>query len=156
LSYRGVFNSIKHAKNFVLKHFKGTANQEVYHQEEHHCASAIWGGRGKQAEVRITKATPGYYCTQRELYVSTTGKELSHRSDGNEVVDVSRSQRMPGMETSVAEEDTRSAVACPASLSSEVCRNLDRVYREPKQTTCSPRKTWRDKRNPQKMWREDA
>ncbi len=102
LGYRGVFNSVKHAKNFVLKHFKGTANQEVYYQEEHHCASATRGGRGKQAEVRITKAAPGYYRAQQDLYVSTKGKELSHRSDGNEVVDVSRSQRMPGMEILVA------------------------------------------------------
>ena len=124
LGYRCVFNSVKHAKNFVLKHFKGTANQEVYHQEEHHCASATWCGRGKQAEVRITKAAPGYYRAQQDLYVSTTGKELSHRSDGNEVVDVSRSQRMPGMEISEAVEDTRSTVAGPASLPSEVCRYL--------------------------------
>jgi hypothetical protein len=90
LCYRGVFNSVKHAKNFVLKHFKETVNQDVYHQEEHHCASATWGGRGKQAEVRIAKAAPGYYRDQRELYVTTTGKELSYRSDGNEVVDVLR------------------------------------------------------------------
>ncbi len=71
--------------------------------------------------------------------MSTTGKELSHRSDGNEVVDVSRSQRMPGMEILVAVEDTRSTVAGPASLPSEVCRNLDRVYREPKQTNLFPK-----------------
>jgi hypothetical protein len=80
LGYRAVFNSIKHTKNFVLKHFKGTATQEVYHQEEHHCASATWGGRGKQAEVRTTKAAPGYYRAQRDFYVNTTGKELFHSS----------------------------------------------------------------------------
>jgi hypothetical protein len=134
LGYRGVFNSVKHAKNFVHKHFKGTASQEVYHQEEHHCASATWGGRGKQAEVRITKAAPGYYRAQRDLYVSTTGKELSHRSDGNKVVDVSGSQRIHGMEILEAVEDIRSAVAGLASPPSEVCRNLDRVYRKSKQT----------------------
>ena len=134
LGYHGVFNSVKHAKNFVHKHFKGTASQEVYHQEEHHCASATWGGRGKQAEVRITKAAPGYYRTQRDLYVSTTGKELSHRSDGNKVVDVSGSQRILGMEILEAVEDIRSAVAGLASPPSAVCQNLDRVYRKSKQT----------------------
>jgi hypothetical protein len=131
LCYRGVFNSIKHAKNFALKHFKGSVNQEVYHHEEHHCASATWGGRGKQAEVRIAKAAPGYYQDQRELYVPTTGKELSHRSDRNELVGVLRSQKMPGMEISVPVVDTRNTVAGPMSLPSEVCRNLNRVYREP-------------------------
>jgi hypothetical protein len=139
LCYRGVFNSVKHAKNFALKHFKGSVNQEVYHQEEHHCASATWGGRGKQAEVRIAKAAPGYYRDQRELYVTTTGKELSHRSDRNEVVGVLRSQRMPGMEISVPVVDTRNMVAGPMSLPSEVCRNLNRVYREPKQSNWCPK-----------------
>jgi hypothetical protein len=134
LGYRGVFNSVKHAKNFVLKHFKGTANQEVYHQEKHHCVSATWGGRGKQAEVRITKAAPGYYRAQRDLYVNTMGKELSHRYDGITAVDVSRCQRMPGMAISEDKDDTRSTVVGPASLQSEVCRNLDRLYRGPKQT----------------------
>jgi hypothetical protein len=138
LCYRGVFNSVKHAKNFVLKHFKGSVNQEVYHQEEHHCASATWGGRGKQAEVRIAKAAPGYYRDQRELYVT---KELSNRSDRNEVVDVLRSQRMPGMEILVPVVDTRNTVAGPMSLpsASEVCRNLNRVYREPKQSNWRPK-----------------
>ncbi len=139
LCYRGVFNSVKHAKNFVLKHFKGTVNQEVYHQEEHHCASATWSSRGKQAEVQIAKAASGYYRHQRELYVTATGKELSHRSDRNEVVDVLRSQRMPGMEISVPVVDTRNTVAGPTSLPSEVCRNLDRVYREPKQSNWFPK-----------------
>ncbi len=66
--------------------------------------------------------------------MNTTGKELSHWSDGNKVVDASRSQRMPGMEISEANDDTGSAVAGPASLPSEVCWNLDRLYRGPKQT----------------------
>ena len=66
--------------------------------------------------------------------MSTTGKELSHRSDGNKVVDVSGSQRILGMEISEAVEDIRSAVAGLVSPPSEVCRNLDRVYRKSKQT----------------------
>jgi hypothetical protein len=131
LCYRGVFNSVKHAKNFVLKHFKGTVNHEVYHQEDHHCASATWGGRGKQAEVPITKAAPGYYRDQRELYVTTTGRALSPRSDRNDVV--------PGKEISVPVVDTRNTVAGPTSPPSEVCRNLDRVYREPKQSNWFPK-----------------
>jgi hypothetical protein len=139
LCYRGVFNSVKHAKNFVLKHFKGSVNQEVYHQEEHHCASATWGGRGKQAEVRIAKAAPGYYRDQRELYVTTTANDRSPRSDRNEVVDGLRSQKMPGKEISVPVVDTRNTVAGPMSLSSEVCRNLNRVYREPKQSNWLPK-----------------
>ena len=132
LCYRGVFNSVKHAKNFVHKHFKGSVNHEVYHPEEHHCASATWGGRGKQAEVRIAKAAPGYYRDQRELYVTTPGKELPHRSDRN-------IQKRPGMEISVPVVDTRNTVAGPMSLPSEVCRNLNGAYREPKQSNRRPK-----------------
>ncbi len=83
--------------------------------------------------VRIAKAAPGYYRNQWELYVTTTGKEPSHRSDRDEVVDVLRNQRMPGMEIPVPVVDRRNTVAGPMSLPSEVCRNLNRVYREPKQ-----------------------
>ena len=71
--------------------------------------------------------------------MTTKGKELSHRSDGNEVVDVLRSQRMPGMEILVQVVDRRNTVAGPTSLPSEVCRNLDRVYREPKQYNWFPK-----------------
>ncbi len=71
--------------------------------------------------------------------MTTTGKELFHRSDRNEVVDVLRSQRMPGMEILVPVVDTRNTVAGPMSLPSEVCRNLDRVYREPKQSNWFPK-----------------
>ncbi len=71
--------------------------------------------------------------------MTTTGTELSHRSDRNEVVDSLRSQRMPGKEISVPAVDTRNTVAGPMSLPSEVRRNLNRVYREPKQSN------WRSK-----------
>jgi hypothetical protein len=56
-------------------------------------------------------------------------------------VDVLRSQRMPGMEILVPVVDTRNTVAGPMSLpsASEVCRNLNRVYREPKQSNWQPK-----------------
>ena len=45
------------------------------------------------------------------------------------------------MEISMPVVDTRNTVAGPMILPSEVCRNLNRVYREPKQSN------WRPKEN---------
>jgi hypothetical protein len=53
-----MFNNVKHAKSFYSKHFNGLDLQEVYHPQEHHCATATWGGRAKDAHVQIIKAIP--------------------------------------------------------------------------------------------------
>ena len=68
IDYRSCFNSVKHAKNFCHKQFKGTQLQEVYHLQEHHCSTAICGGRGKNAYVLIHKADPRLYMAQSQMH----------------------------------------------------------------------------------------
>jgi hypothetical protein len=58
MNYRGAFYNVKHAKPFCRKHFKSLDLQGVYHPQEHHCATATWGGRAKDAHVQIIKAVP--------------------------------------------------------------------------------------------------
>jgi hypothetical protein len=48
---RAVFNNVKQAKSFCREHFNGLNFQAVYHPWEHHCATATWGGRAKDAHV---------------------------------------------------------------------------------------------------------
>ena len=55
---------------------------------------------------------------------------------------------MPGMEISLPVVDTRNTVAGPTSLPSEVCRNLDRVYREPKQSNWFPKEDVAGRKEP--------
>jgi hypothetical protein len=61
MNYRAVFNNVKQAKAFCREHFNGLDLQAVYHPQEHHCATATWGGRAKDAHVHIIKALPGLF-----------------------------------------------------------------------------------------------
>jgi hypothetical protein len=58
MNYRAAFNTVKQAKAFCWEHFKGRDLQVVYHPQEHHCATATWGGRAKGAHICIVKALP--------------------------------------------------------------------------------------------------
>jgi hypothetical protein len=55
MNYRAAFNNVKQAKSFCQEHFKGLDLQGVYHPQEHHCATAAWGGRAKDAHVCIKR-----------------------------------------------------------------------------------------------------
>ena len=44
MNYREAFNTVKQAKAFCQEHFNGLDLQAVYHPQEHHCATAAWGG----------------------------------------------------------------------------------------------------------------
>ena len=68
MNYRAVFNNVKQAKAFCREHFNGLDLQAVYHPQEHHCATATWGGRAKDAHVHISKALPGLFRAQSQMH----------------------------------------------------------------------------------------
>ncbi len=47
MNYRAAFNAVNQAKAFCREHFNGLDLQAVYHPQEHHCATATWGGKGE-------------------------------------------------------------------------------------------------------------
>jgi hypothetical protein len=57
INYREAFYTVKQAK-VCREHFYCLNLQAVYHPQEHHCATATWGGRAKSAHVCIIKALP--------------------------------------------------------------------------------------------------
>ncbi len=61
MNYRAAFNTVKQAKAFCWEYLNGLDLQVVYHPQEHHCATATWGGRAKGMHVRIIKAPPGLF-----------------------------------------------------------------------------------------------
>ncbi len=61
MNYREAFNTVKQAKAFCWEHFNGLDLQVVCHPQEHHCATATWGGRAKGVHVHIIKALPELY-----------------------------------------------------------------------------------------------
>jgi hypothetical protein len=61
MNYRAPFKNVKQAKSFCWEHFNGLDLQAVYHPWEHHCATATWGGRAKDAHVCIIKAPTGLF-----------------------------------------------------------------------------------------------
>jgi hypothetical protein len=67
MNYREAFNNVKQAKAFCREHFNGLHLQAVYHPQEHHCATATWGGRAKGTHVPIIKAIPELYQAQSQM-----------------------------------------------------------------------------------------
>jgi hypothetical protein len=61
MNYRAAFNTVKQAKSFFREHFNGLDLQAVYHPQEHHCATATWGGRVKDAHIFIVKVFLGLF-----------------------------------------------------------------------------------------------
>ncbi len=61
MNYRAEFNTVKQAKAFCREHFNSLNLQAVYHPQEHHCATATWGGRAKGVHICIIKALPGLF-----------------------------------------------------------------------------------------------
>ncbi len=68
MNYRGAFNTVKQAKAFCWNHFNVLDRQAVYHPQEHHCATATWGGRAKVAHVCIIKALPKLHQAQSQMH----------------------------------------------------------------------------------------
>ncbi len=68
MNYRAIFNNIKQAKSFCWEHFNCLGLQGVHHPQEHHCATAIWGGRAKDAHIQIIKAFPGLFWAQSQMH----------------------------------------------------------------------------------------
>jgi hypothetical protein len=52
MNYREAFNTVKQAKAFCRERFNSLNLQGVYHPQEHHCATATWGGRAKGVHVQ--------------------------------------------------------------------------------------------------------
>ncbi len=68
MNYSNAFNTVKQTKAFCREHFNGLDLQAVYHNQEHHCATAAWGGRAKGAHVCIIKAFPKLYQAQSQMH----------------------------------------------------------------------------------------
>jgi hypothetical protein len=68
MNYRAAFNTVKQAKAFCQEHFNGLYLQAVYHPQQHHCATATWGGRPKGTRVRIIKTLPGLFQVQSQIH----------------------------------------------------------------------------------------
>jgi hypothetical protein len=68
MNYRAAIKTFKQAKSFCQEHFKCLDLQGVYHPREHHCATEIWGGRAKDAHIRIIKALPGLFWVQSQMH----------------------------------------------------------------------------------------
>ncbi len=80
MNYRAAFNTVKQAKAFCRKHFNGLNLQAVYHPQEHHCATATWGGRVKGVHVCRIKALSGLFRVQSQMHAQQ-GQDvlLNHR-----------------------------------------------------------------------------
>ncbi len=68
MNYREALNTVKQAKAFCQEHFNSLDLQPVYHPQEHHCATATWGGRAKGTHVHIIKAPPKLYRAQSQMH----------------------------------------------------------------------------------------
>jgi hypothetical protein len=75
MNHRAACNTVKQAKAFCQAHFNGLDLQVVYHPQEHHCATATWGGRAKNAHIRIIKALPGLFRAQSWMHAQQ-GQEV--------------------------------------------------------------------------------
>jgi hypothetical protein len=75
MNYRAAFNTVKQAKAFFREHFNGLDLQAVYHPQGHHCATATWRGRAKDAYVCILKALPGLFRAQSQMHAQQ-GQEV--------------------------------------------------------------------------------
>ncbi len=72
MNYRDAFNTVKQAKTFCWEHFNGLDLQAVYHLQEHHYATATWGGRAKGAHVSIIKALLELFGAQSQMHAQQT------------------------------------------------------------------------------------
>ncbi len=68
MNYRAAFNTVKQTKTFCREHFNGLDLQAVYYPQEHHCATATWGGRAKGMRVCIIKALSGLFQAQSQMH----------------------------------------------------------------------------------------
>jgi hypothetical protein len=68
MNYREAFNTVNQAKAFCREHFNNLDLQAVYHPQEHHCATATWGGRAKGTHVCIIKAFSGLFQVQSQMH----------------------------------------------------------------------------------------
>jgi hypothetical protein len=75
MNYRAAFNTVKKVKAFFQEHFNSLDLQAVYHPHEHHCATATWGGKAKDAHICIIKAPPGLFQVQSQMHAQQ-GQEV--------------------------------------------------------------------------------
>jgi hypothetical protein len=81
MNYREGFNTVKQAKAFCQEHFNGLDLQVVYHSQEHHCATATWGGRAKGAHVHIIKALSKLFQAQSQMHAQQGQDELLNQME---------------------------------------------------------------------------
>ncbi len=83
MNYREAFNTVKQAKALCWEHFNGLDLQAVYHPQEHHCATATWGGRVKGANIHIIKALPGLFQVQSQMRAQLGQDVLLNQTEVN-------------------------------------------------------------------------
>jgi hypothetical protein len=83
MNYREAFNTVKQAKAFCREHFNSLDLQAVYYPQEHHCATATWGGRAKGMHVCIIKALPNSQAVPSSVTdARTAGTGCTTQPDG--------------------------------------------------------------------------
>jgi hypothetical protein len=81
MNYREGFNTVKQAKAFCQEHFNGLDLQAVCHPQEHHCATATWGGRTKGMHVCIIKTVPELFQAQSQMHAQLGQEVLLNQTE---------------------------------------------------------------------------
>ncbi len=126
MNYRAAFNNVKQAKSFCQEHFNGLNLQAVYHPREHHCATATWGGRAKDAYVRIIKALPGLFQAQSQMHAQQGQEMLFSQGKGVEASPAIAAHQGSDMRMGATKEEADNTGAVNGTWSSDApLKSLD-------------------------------
>ncbi len=124
MSYRASFNNVKQAKSFCWENFNGLDFQGVYHPREHHCATATWGGRAKDAHVHIIMALPGLFWVQSQMHAQQGWEMLISQGRGVKASPAIVAHQGSDMQMGATKEKADNTGAVNGTWSSDVLLKL--------------------------------